>query len=298
MSFSSETKAELCHAPLSAPCCLRAEAYGVLLFCHTFSAGEIRIITTCPDFARRLPRLFERAFGLAFDVLPPENARGKRTFLITDKEKILKIFDAFGQQPELAVHLNLPVLENECCRSAFLRGAFLAGGSITDPDRGYHLELITSHQSVSGETHVLLREMDLAPRTSRRGANHVLYYKQSETIADVLSRAGASLAGMSVLQSRMEKDFRNTVNRRVNCDSANADKIVLASRQQVESIRRIDALYGLDSLPDDLQQTAMLRLVNPEASLTDLARLAIPPVSKSCISHRMKKLLALLEEQE
>jgi len=291
MSFSSETKEELCRVPLTRPCCALAEAYGVLLYCHTFDRREIRIITASDAFAQRLPRLMKRAFSLSFDVLPEEGARGKRTFLITDGDKLLTILSAFGQESSLSPHVNFGVLENDCCRASFLRGAFLAGGSVTDPEKRYHLEFLTSHAAVSREVYALMLEMDLSPRDSVRSGGAVTYFKQSEAIEDVLTTMGAPLAAMGVMQAKMQKDMRNAVNRRVNCDSANADRIVTASREQLEVIQRLEREYGLFSLPEQLQETAMLRIANPEASLADLAKLADPPVSKSCMNHRMKKLL-------
>ena len=134
-------------------------------------------------------------------------------------------------------------------------------------------------------------EMGFSPREAGRGGGVITYFKQAEAIEDVLTTMGAPLAAMGVMQSKMEKDMRNAVNRRVNCDNANLDKIVAASGGQLEAIRQIEREYGLTSLPETLLETAMLRISNPEASLADLAKLADPPVSKSCMSHRMKKLL-------
>ncbi len=292
MSFSSEAKIELCRAPLSRACCALAEAYGVLLYCHTFDRREIRIITANDAFAARLPRLFRRAFQLSFDVLPPEDARGKRSFIINDEKKILSILTAFGQESSLSHHINFGLLESDCCRASFLRGAFLSGGSVTDPDKRYHLEFLTGHASVSREIYALMLEMGLSPKDAVRSGGYITYFKQSEAIEDVLTTMGASNASMGVMQAKIQKDMRNAVNRRVNCDSANADKIVSASREQLDAIRELDRKFGLFSLPEALQETAMLRIANPESSLSELAALADPPVSKSCMSHRLKKLLA------
>ena len=213
------------------------------------------------------------------------------TFLITAPEKILSILEVFGQESAVSHHINYGMLETDCCRQSFFRGAFLAGGSVTDPDKRYHLELLTSHPSVSREAFNLMLEMGFAPKDAVRSGGYITYFKQSEAIEDVLTTIGAPLAAMGIMQAKMQKDMRNAVNRRVNCDSANADKIVLAAQEQLDAIRELDRKYGLDTLPDILQETAMLRIANPESSLADLARLASPPVSKSCMSHRLKKLL-------
>jgi DNA-binding protein WhiA len=299
MSFSTETKTELCRVPSGRGCCERAEAYGALLYGNTFTAREIRFITGSAAFAGRLPRLFRRVFGLGFDLVTPEGGAGKQTLLITDSEKIRRIFAGYGLEAActLVHHINLGVLEEDCCRASFLRGAFLAGGSITDPEKRYHMEFVTDHMSVSRETYSLLLEMGFSPKDTRRGGGWVTYFKQSEAIEDLLTTMGAPLAAMGVMQAKVEKDMRNAVNRRVNCDSANADKIVSAAQQQLEAIRRLDRELGLAELPEPLQEAALLRIANPESSLAELALLTRPQVSKSCMSHRMKKILSYLEEE-
>lgn len=291
MSFSSEAKNELCHVPLNRTCCARAEAYGVLLYCHTFDRREIRIITANDAFAQRLPKLFRRAFSLSFDHVPPEGAAGKRTFLITVPEKILSILEVFGQESAVSHHINYGMLETDCCRQSFFRGAFLAGGSVTDPSKNYHLELITAHASVSRETAALLTELGFAARSIDRGANTVLYFKKSEAIEDFLTKIGAPCAAMDIMSAKVEKSMNNTINRKVNCDTANADKVVAAAQEQIDAIRRIERDYGLDVLPEKLQSAALLRIANPEASLADLATLSYPPVTKSCLNYRLKKLM-------
>ena len=172
-----------------------------------------------------------------------------------------------------------------------MRGAFLAGGSVTDPEKRYHLELATTHYSVSREAYSVLLEMGFSPKEAERKGNRLLYFKKSEHIEDFLTTIGAPISAMDVMSAKIEKDMKNSINRKVNCDSANADKVVAAAAEQMEAIRRIDRLYGLDSLPEKLQEAALLRFANPEASLADLAQLSYPPVSKSCLSHRLKKLL-------
>ena len=166
MSFSSETKAELCRLPLQKRCCALAEAYGVLMYCNTFSATEIRIITSNPEFRDRLPRLFKKAFGCEFDPLPPGDIKGKYVLAITKPSVIEHIFASFGSDPKytLAHHINLGVLEDSCCKASFLRGAFLAGGSLTDPAKSYHLELATAHYNVSRETFSVLLELSFSPK--------------------------------------------------------------------------------------------------------------------------------------
>ena len=290
MSFSGDAKAELCRVPLNRACCAVAEAYGVLLFAYQFSAREIRVITGCAPFAKRLPRLMKKAFGLDFDTV---SGGAKTTLSITDAQKIRTIFDAFGYDADstLVSHVNLGVLEEECCRVSFVRGAFLSGGSITDPSKRCHLELVTDHKNVAGETVSLLQEMGFSPRVTARAGHQVIYFKQSEAAEDFFTTIGASGAAMTLMSAKVEKEMRNAVNRQINCDSANADKTVSAAQAQLDRIRELDREYGLEALPRELAELALLRIANPAASLSDLAQLADPPVTKSCINHRLRKLM-------
>ena len=300
MSFSFDAKEEICRQKLDRRCCSIAESCGVLLYCHTFSPDMIRISTSNPNFTARLPKLFRKAFGFSFDVLPPEDAVGRRSLLITDKAKIAAVFEAFGGDRATAVshHVNFAILEESCCRAAFLRGAFLAGGSVTNPERRFHLELATGHRSVARETVALMQELGFSPRLSERSGNALLYFKQSDAIADFLTTIGAPVTSMNILTAKVEKEMRNTVTRQINCDSANADKTVSAAQEQLAAIRRYSARYGLDTLPEPLKDAALLRITNPAVSLADLARLSNPPVSKSCLSHRLRKIAELVKESK
>ena len=300
MSFSGNTKEEICRQKLDRVCCAVAESYGVLLFCHTYAPDGIRITTANPAFAARLPKLFKKAFGFSFDSLPPENAIGKRSFLITDRAKIAAIYAAFGNDASNALvhHVNFAVLEEDCCRISFLRGAFLAGGSVTDPEKRYHLEVATTHRQVERETFTLMQELGFNPKESSREGNALLYFKQSDAIADFLTAIGAPVTGMAVITTRVDKEMRNTITRQINCDSANADKTVNAAQEQLTAIRRYASLYGLDSLPEPLKDAALLRITNPAASLADLSRLSYPAVTKSCLSHRLKKIADLVKEEK
>ena len=265
MSFSSEVKAECCQIRFDRRSLAIAECYGILLYCNTFRASEIRIITACPDFAERLPRLFRKAFSVSFDQVPPEDAAGKRSFCIRDHEKILRILDSFGTDEKslLSHHVNLGILEEEGCPEAFVRGAFLAGGSVTDPEKRFHLELATSHRSVCGEMRSILLELELEPKEASRGAHALLYFKKADQISDFLARVGAQVSSMHIITAKVEKEMRNTVTRQINCDSANADKTVSAAIRQNEAIRKVLKRDGMDALPEPLRDAALLRLANP-----------------------------------
>ncbi len=292
MSFAGDVKSELCRTGLNRRCCAQAEAYGVLLYCNTFNSREIRIVTECDAFARRLPQLFKKAFHLT--VAPPTMGEGKRTFVLTDPAALRTISAAYGAEPDvLAHHVNFAVLEESCCRTAFFRGAFLAGGSVTDPHKGYHLELDTSHLHVSREVPVLMAEAGFEPKQARRKANYISYFKRSSAIEDFLTTIGAPLAAMEVMNAKLEKGLRGGVNRRVNCDAANLDKVVEAAQSQIEAIRRLETSGQLELLPDKLKESARLRLEFPEDTLAQLAQRCDPPITKSALNHRLRKLVEL-----
>lgn len=295
MSFSANVKSELCRPEVEKGCCALAEALGVLLFANTFSADAIRIVTESREFAVRLPRLFHKALGVRFDVLPEKDAVGKLTLAITDADKIARVFElcGFSAQTSVSLHVNFALLEKDCCRRAFLRGAFLAGGSVTDPEKRYHLELSTTHMKVSRETETLLREMDLEAKQTERKGSHVLYYKQSDAIEDFLALIGAGVSAMAVMSAKIEKDWRNGANRKTNCDSANVDKAVAAAGEQLAVLQKLEEAGVFDSLPQKLLETVHLRRENPEATLVELAELHEPPITKSAVNHRLRKLASM-----
>lgn len=299
-SFSAAAKTEICRSVPTKNCCAVAEVYGVLLFCNSFGAEGVRIITESREFAQVLPKLLRKAFDLQFDVLPEVDWSGKMVFQITDLHKMRRIMDAFGYEPSStpALHLNLPLVEENCCKTAFLRGAFLAGGSVTDPGKGYHLELTTTHHSVARETYTLMHEsLGFYPKTATRSGGQVLYLKQSELISDFLTFLGAPVAAMGIMEARLEKELNNKVNRRCNCDDANTSKVVEAAQEQLSAIRILRERGMWDKLPLKLQQAATAREDNPESSLTELAAMMEPPISKPAMNHRLKKLVAMVQEE-
>jgi len=299
VSFSSAAKAEVCRYIPQKHCCALAECFGILLYCNCFHDDGIKIITESRDFAYILPKLFKKAFDVLFDSYPSLASPGKLVFQIWDQDKIAHIMGSFGFSPgdTLALHVNYPVVEEECCKAAFLRGAFLAGGSVTDPEKGYHLELSTTHQSVARETNLLIREsMAFPPKLASRGGGQVLYFKQSEQIADFLTYLGAHVAAMGIMETRLEKELNNKVNRRCNCDDANISKVVEAAQEQLAAIRILKEAGLLENLPEKMKQAALARENNPSASLSELAAMMEPAITKPAMNNRMKKLVQLAKE--
>ncbi len=300
MSFSQDAKTELCRVPLASRCCAEAELYGVLLYCNTFGAEEVKIVTEHRQFAARAEKLLKRAADLA-PVFKSggEGAAGsdktKFTLSVTGPEKLKRLHQKYGYDAgrSLAHHINLAVIEEECCKAAFLRGALLAGGSITEPSKGYHLELATSHYNVSREVYSLLLDLGFKPRNTARNGNYVTYFKQSEAIEDLLTLLGAPVAAMRIMNAKVEKEISNKVNRRLNCDEANLDKMVNAAQEQLKAIRKLEEEGSFDSLSGKLKEAAMLRRDNPDLSLAQLAAMTRPAVTKSCLNHRLRKIMEI-----
>ena len=299
ISFSSTTKAEICRVVPARSCCALAECFGILLYCNSFGADGIRIITESREFAQRLPKLFKKAFNLEFDFFPSLAAPGKLVFQIMDEDKIWSIMDHFGFDPvdTLSLHLNLPLVESDCCKASFLRGAFLAGGSVTDPAKGYHLEITTTHQSVARETYALVEEaLQFYPKNAGRNGAQVLYIKQSDRISDFLTYIGAPVSGMGITEAKLEKELNNKVNRRCNCDEANTSKVVEAAQEQLTAIRILRERGLVEKLPQKLLQALTARENNPESNLTELASMMEPPITKPAMNHRLKKLVEMAKE--
>ncbi len=300
-SFSAKAKAEICRNIPQKNCCALAQCFGILLFCNSFAYDGIRIITESREFAQCLPKLLKKAFGLEFDSLPDHEGSGKLIFQISDRSSIASIMSAYGFDSDdtLSLHINLPVVEEECCKASFLRGAFLAGGSVTDPGKGYHLELTTTHQSVAREAHALVQDViGFYPKAAGRAGAQVLYLKQSDQISDLLTYLGAPVAAMGIIEAKLEKELNNKVNRRCNCDEANTSKVVEAAQEQLSAIRILRTNGLVDQLPDKLLKALIAREKNPEASLTELASLMEPPITKPAMNHRLKKLVAMAQEAE
>ena len=238
---------------------------------------------------RRLQALLQRAFFVDSEA---ESCGRKQQLIINDPPRIGRIFDALGydRKNHITYHLNRNVLEEDCCIAAFLRGAFLMAGTVAGPDKKSHLELKSTHQSLTGEETSLMLDLGLAPKQARRASAQLLYFKDSASVEDFLTRIGAPHAAMELMQAKVEKNLRNTINRQVNCETANLVKAADASARQIAAIKSVLREGGEEAFPDNLRETVRLRLSYPTDSLTELARRFDPPISKPGLSHRLKKI--------
>ena len=297
MSFSTEVKNELCRMSMQRTCCTRAEAYGALLHASVFSHKEIRLSTENAAVARRLQALLQRAF---FVVCEPQRVGRKLQLAVTGTEAVGRIFDALGydRKSHITYHLNRNVLEEDCCIAAFVRGAFLMAGTVAGPEKKSHLELKTTHQSLAGEETSLLLDLGLAPKQMRRGSAHILYFKDGASVEDFLTRIGAPHAAMELMEAKVEKNIRNTINRQVNCETANLVKAADASARQIAAIRVVLGTRGEEGFPENLRETVRLRLEYPTDSLAELAQRFDPPLSKPGLSHRLRKITELASKEK
>lgn len=297
MSFSTEVKNELCHVSMQRDCCTRAEAYGALLHATVFSHREIRLSTENAAIARRLQALLQRAF---FVVCEPQQQGRKYQLAVTDAAQISRIFDALGydHKSHITYHLNRNELDEPCCLAAFLRGAFLMAGTVAGPDKKSHLELKCGHQSLAGEETSLLLDLGLSPKRVSRSGGELLYFKDSTSVEDFLTRIGAPHAAMALMEAKVEKNLRNTINRQVNCETANLVKTADAAARQIAAIRAVLDSRGLEAFPEALRETVQLRLAYPTDTLAELAQRFDPPISKPGLSHRLRKITEFASKED
>ena len=294
MSFSSEVKSEISKIENLSSCCYHAQVYGLVLFAH-FSKYNLSITSENRDvFDLYLSYL--RNYCSVEPIISDTGTKKMTAYLKSDSDKS-KVFDKFGHSlTETSLRINRANISDECCLSAFLRGAFLACGTVTDPERGYHLEFVVPYKRLCMDFMKFMDELSLSPKYIVRKGNHIIYFKDSESIEDILAIIGAQSASLHVMGIKIEKDVKNTVNRRLNFEMSNINKTVNAANQQVEAIELIEKHMGISALPDNLQELARLRIDNPEASLSELGNLLDEPISRSGINHRLSRIVKIAEK--
>jgi len=279
MSFSHDVKEELEKHIGNARHCQMAELAAILNFCGQFGCDKeggytIGFQTENETVVRKGFTLLKKTFNIEAGVA-------------VDATKIQEIHQKFGD-------LNAPVspllVKNSCCQRAFLRGAFLSIGSISDPEKGYHLELVCTQEEKAKQLQEIMLNFEIESKMVMRKKYYVVYLKEGKAIVELLNVMEAHIALMNLENLRILKEVRNTVNRRVNCEAANIYKSVEAARKQIEDILLIKEKMGFSNLPANLKQIAELRLENPEMPLKELGEELDPPVGKSGVNHRLRKL--------
>lgn len=294
MSFSSELKQELLGLAAGEPCCQLAESYGLMLFGKGFSAGDISLTTENRAVAERYCYVAGRLCRGA-PVFSQISAKKYRVSVAEASDR-LRVLSAFGYDGrERTRRLNWGNITDECCVGAFLRGAFLTCGTVTAPEKNYHLEFVVPHYNLSVDLKKFLEDNEFFPKSVRRGGHYVLYFKKTEDIQNLIGIMGASRFVMEFIDVIVYKDIRNNVNRRLNFESANLNKTVNAAMRQNELLERLYASPAFSSLPDDWRAIAKLRLENPEFSLQQLGDALSPAMSRSGVNYRLRRMCEIAE---
>lgn len=301
MSFAHETKTALVDTALQIKhqCCRRAFLYGALYGAGTFSRQRIKLVTTCEPFAELLVRWLDEQDHITANLYITEHktgAEGERSgckITIPQKREAEKLFGSFGYAPDIAeTEIMSGMFHCQGCEPSFVRGAFISAGTITDPEKGYHLEMsfaMAAAESLSG----LLTDAGLEPKMMSRRGESVLYYKDSESIENFLAYIGANTAAFTIMNKKIERELRSGANRIANGEMANIGKTVAAAADQINAINSLIRSGEIERIPEELKQTAYLRLENEDATLAALAEMHTPPITKSGVNHRLKKLVEL-----
>ena len=305
MSFSARIKEELSRQMSPARHCQIAEIAAILSLCGGIQiSGDdrytIKIHTENVTVARKCFTLLKKTFNIEAELAVKLNQK-ENTYLIrvNDREETRQILQAVKLHEtdrQLTMPIPAVVVQRQCCKRAFLRGAFLASGSISDPNRFYHLEIVCPDAPRAEQVQELLKSFGIDARIVFRKNHHVVYMKEGAQIVEMLGIMEANIALMNLENVRILKEMRGSVNRKVNCETANINKTVSAAIRQIEDIRYIEETIGFSSLPEPLEQMARLRLQYPEASLLELGKMLTPVVGKSGVNHRLRKLKEIAED--
>ncbi|MGI5921605.1 MAG: DNA-binding protein WhiA [Syntrophomonadaceae bacterium] len=307
MSFSSDVKNELARLIPERECCRKAEIAAMLAVSGNFVWQGDNLITRAVSesaaTARKMFTLIKRVYGLPSAVRMEKRRHFNKNkiyvvdihFTVADLN-ILQELALVDDNLQLKRQVAWPLLGKSCCRRAYLRGIFLSRGFINRPSSDYHLELLVNDNRLAADTQKLLARIGLEARISERKNALLLYIKEGEKIVDFLRIVGASKALLDFENIRIIKSMRNNVNRQVNCETANLVKTVDASLRQIETIEKLLARRGVQGLPPGLRELAVLRIENPDSSLKELGLMMDPPLSKSGVAYRMRKLENMAQE--
>ena len=306
MSYSSDTKEELCRLEPDSVCCLLSELSGIVSAAGSVilrGGGQRRlsIETENAAVARRAFRLLQEVFDVQPELMTLKRARlgGRSAHRIeVSGDEASFVLEGCGISVMQRRGVPREITVRKCCRMSFLRGVFLASGSVTDPLKEYHLEFVLGDEAFAQALQRLISRFDLDAHLTTRRNMPLVYLKGQGAITDMLSILGAQSARFAMEDAFIRKELRNNANRAVNCDSANAERSVIAASRQAQAIERLIAAKGEQSLPPQLLQTAKLRLMYPEVSLEELGQLCDPPVGKSGVNHRLRRLEQMARELE
>ena len=306
MSFSGMVKEELSRQFSPARHCRIAETAALLCACGRVTADKkLRLQTENAAVVRKCFTLLKKTFNIETEIAIRESRQMKKGNVyfveISDPEEIRNVLQGTKlsvnrEDGESLCSDNTLVTQQSCCKRAFIRGAFLASGSISDPEKGYHFEIVCPDQQKAKQLQELIHSFQLDAKIVLRKKSYVVYVKEGAQIVDILAVMEANVALMNLENIRILKEMRNSVNRKVNCETANINKTVSAAVKQIEDIRLIESKIGFHTLNEGLAEIAELRLQYPEATLKELGMMLNPQVGKSGVNHRLRKLSEIAEE--
>ncbi len=311
MSFSGDVKEELSYQISEARHCRIAEITAIITMCGQISISgadrfSIRIHTENISVARKFFTLLRKTFNIEAEAGVRRNRKYENRLLYLvgvsgheDTVRILQATKLLNANLEIEETMSLVhnlVVQKECCRRAFIRGAFLASGSISDPQRSYHFEIVCVSEQKAQQLKEIMNTFGLDAKVVLRKRYYVVYIKEGDRISEILALMEANISMMNLENIRILKEMRNSVNRKVNCETANLNKTVSAAVKQIEDIKFLKEKMGFSGLSDGLEEMARLRLAYPEATLKELGAMLTPPMGKSGVNHRLRKLSAIAEE--
>ena len=296
MSFSSQVKNELVKIEYESYCCKKSLLYGMTLFSKEFSYRGCMFQTENENIVMLYKRLLKELCNIDTDISVSPSGKNY-SIVVEDKAIATKIFTFFGHdKSDTNLKVNFSNFQCPRCQNAFLAGAFLSCGTVSSPEKDYHFEFIVPFLNLTKSFITFLQEMELNPKLTNRKGYNIIYFKVSEQIEDCLYMMGASVAMFDMMNVKIVKEIRNSANRKANCETANIEKMVRAASPQIAAILKIKDKRGLSSLPEPLEQMALIRLENPDSSLQELAEMFDPPLSKSGANHRLKRLVEIAKE--
>lgn len=310
MSFSGNVKEELSEHWSSARHCQIAELAAILGLCGSIiinSRNEyrVKVHTENKAVARKVFTLIKKTFNIESDISIRRNIQKQSvSYSVVVKQhqdalrvlQAVKLIDEHLDGFEEVRIVNPIVVQQTCCKRAFIRGAFLAAGSMSDPKKAYHFEIVCAAEPMAEQIQELMSSFSMDAKIVQRKKSYVVYLKEGSQIVDILNIMEAHVSLMELENVRILKEMRNTVNRKVNCETANLNKTVSAAVKQLEDITYLRDTIGLEKLSEGLEEVALARLSHPDASLKELGALLSPPVGKSGVNHRLRKLGDLAEK--
>ena len=310
MSFSGNVKEELSEHWSSARHCQIAELAAILGLCGSIiinSRNEyrVKVHTENKAVARKVFTLIKKTFNIESDISIRRNIQKQSvSYSVVVKQhqdalrvlQAVKLIDEHLDGFEEVRIVNPIVVQQTCCKRAFIRGAFLAAGSMSDPKKAYHFEIVCAAEPMAEQIREVMSSFSMDAKIVQRKKSYVVYLKEGSQIVDILNIMEAHVSLMELENVRILKEMRNTVNRKVNCETANLNKTVSAAVKQLEDITYLRDTIGLEKLSEGLEEVALARLSHPDASLKELGALLSPPVGKSGVNHRLRKLGDLAEK--